>query len=134
MGSRTFAEIDGPHHLAGREVDNSQQATIRARLANSRVTINRHKGPLRIGRRRHFMAGDAILCDGCDLTASHWINDPERLIPLVGDQEQPTPDFGTRFYRIHGGPCAGRVESQQEEDHRHVSAAGFRVHGCYPSP
>jgi hypothetical protein len=59
------------------------------------------------------MAGDPILCNRCDLTARHRINDPESLVSLVGDQEQPTPFVAARFRGILSGPCAASVESQQ---------------------
>jgi hypothetical protein len=93
MGPHTFAEIEGAYHLPACEADDSQQATVRARLANSSITVNRHEGPFPIRRRRHFMASNAILRDRCDLTAGHRINDPERLVSFVGNQEQPAPSF-----------------------------------------
>ena len=113
MGPHTLAEIEGVHHLPSCEVNDPQQATVRARLANSRVPINRHKGLFPVGRRRHFMTGYAILRDCGDLAARRWINDPERLVSLVGDQEQPASNRATRYCGIQGGLCAGSIESQQ---------------------
>ena len=52
------------------------------------------------------MPCDTILRDGCDLTASHWVNDAERMVSLVGNQEQPAPGFATRLRGIQDGPSA----------------------------
>jgi hypothetical protein len=49
------------------------------------------------------MASNAILRDGCDLTASYRVNNPERLVSFVGNQEQPTPSLATRFSGMQGG-------------------------------
>jgi hypothetical protein len=43
------------------------------------------------------MTGDAILRDRGDLPSGGWINYPKRLVSLVGDQEQTTPDFAARL-------------------------------------
>jgi hypothetical protein len=113
MGSHTLAKIDGPHYVAGCEINDPHKVAVCARLANSRVTVDWHERPFPIRRRRHFMAGDAVLCDRSNLTARRWINNPESLVSLVGDQEQPTPTVAVRFRGIQSGLCAGGIESQQ---------------------
>jgi hypothetical protein len=131
MGPYTFAEIDGTNHPSVCEVNDPQEAAVRARLANSSVTVDRYEGLLPIGRRRHFMTSDAILRDRCDLPACCWSNDPERLISLVGDQEQATPDVVTWLCGIQGGTCAAEVERQKEDHHRQIRAEFHCVHGRY---
>jgi hypothetical protein len=50
------------------------------------------------------MTRDAILRDGGDLSSGGWINYPERLVSLIGDQEQTTSDFAPRLHGIQSGP------------------------------
>ena len=71
------------------------------------------------------MTGDANFRNRCNLSACYWINDPKRLISVVGDQEQVTTDFAVWLCGIQGRIFVADVERQKEEHHRQVCAEHF---------
>ena len=60
-----------------------------ARFSDPRIAIDRNVRQTAIRRGNHFMSGRATFRNGCDLLARLRIDDAQRLITLVGDEQNP---------------------------------------------
>ena|SRR5437667_12872231 len=81
------AKIHISNNLPRCNVDHDHVAAVRASFADARIAVDWHIRKLAIRRRSHFMAGNALLGDRCNLPAGLRINDAKRVIALIGNKQ-----------------------------------------------
>ena len=80
--------------VARREIDRDEMLTVRAGLSDAGVAVNRHVGGAAIGRGDDLVTGDAILGHQRDLTPGLRIDETERALAFVRDEEETRPPGG----------------------------------------
>src|SRR5277367_3475756 len=87
MRPHTVTKVDVADDLARSDVDHNHIAAIAARLAHTRIAIDRYVSGATVGRRSHLMAGDAAFRNDGDLPGGDKIDDAEVPIALVRNQQ-----------------------------------------------
>src|SRR5580658_7549844 len=88
MGPYAMPKVDGVNYLAATEVDHGQRASVRAGPADSRVAVDRYECSFAIGGCGDLVPRHPSLGDGRNLPGNIWINDTERPITFIGDEQQ----------------------------------------------
>ena len=95
MRAQTLAKINRGRDLPACQVNDTNQTPVRSGLADAGVAVNRDKSAFAIGRGDDFVARDAILRDGGQLSSGGWVNNAQSLVAFIGDK-QPAGGAQTR--------------------------------------
>src|ERR1700723_2785179 len=87
MRTNAMSEINVAHNLARLDIDDDEIAAIAARFADAGITVDGNVSQLSIRRSDHFVPCISALRNGCYCLAGIWIDDAERLIALVGHEQ-----------------------------------------------
>ena len=71
------------------KVNHRHRAAVSAGRAHAGIAVDGNEGAPAVGRGRHFVAGNAAFIHRGDLSALHRVDNTQRVITFIRNQQQP---------------------------------------------
>ena len=95
MGAQRFPQVERIDQFVRGKVNHGDVAAVGAGRAHAGIAVDGNEGAPAVGRSRHFVAGNAAFIHRGNFLSLHRIDNTQRVITFICNQQQPARRRGT---------------------------------------